>query len=102
MSPQYSKSPRTILVVDDDTSVVEVLHKILSKHGYEVLQAAGAEVSALKHVLGGNETVAVDRGVFLDTTQRMHPDVCEFISTAFYDGRLASDPSCARQRLSHQ
>ena len=43
MSPQYSKSPRTILVVDDDNSVVEVLHKILSKHGYEVLQAAGAE-----------------------------------------------------------
>lgn len=46
MSPQHSRSPRTILVVDDDNSVVEVLHKILSKQGYEVLQAAGAEQAA--------------------------------------------------------
>src|SRR3954471_14952267 len=43
MSPQHSTLPRTILVVDDDSSVVEVLHKTLSKNGYEVLQAAGAE-----------------------------------------------------------
>jgi len=46
MSPQYSRSPRTILVVDDDSSVVEVLHKILSRHGYEVLQASSAEQAA--------------------------------------------------------
>ena len=43
MSPKYAKSDRTILVVDDDRSVVEVLHKTLSKHGYEVLQAATSE-----------------------------------------------------------
>jgi uncharacterized protein len=29
----------------------------------------------------------------------MHEDVCRFISDAVYDGRLAPDPSNARQRL---
>lgn len=59
----------------------------------------GAAVSALEHVLGDAETIASDRGVFLATTRRMHPDVCEFISTAFYDGRLSAHPDCARQRI---
>jgi predicted RecB family nuclease len=59
----------------------------------------GAGASALEHVLNGAETIPADRGVFLDTTRRMHPDVCSFISTAFYEGRLAAEPSCAGQRL---
>jgi uncharacterized protein len=29
----------------------------------------------------------------------MHPAVCGFVSTAFYEGRLTSDPSCADRRL---
>ncbi len=60
---------------------------------------AGAERSALDHVLAGRDTIAPDRGVFLPTTRRMHPDVCAFVSEVFYDGRLSSDPSCALQRV---
>jgi uncharacterized protein len=59
----------------------------------------GAEVSGLGHVLGGRDTIPPDRGVFLPTTWRMHPAVCGFVSTAFYDGRLTSDPSCSGRRL---
>jgi predicted RecB family nuclease len=59
----------------------------------------GAEVSALGHLLGGHETVPPDRGLFLDVTWRMHPDVCSYISTIFYDARLVSSPDCARQRV---
>src|SRR5882724_9317459 len=39
-------SPRpdlTILVADDDRSVLDALHKTLSKQGYEVLRAATSE-----------------------------------------------------------
>jgi predicted RecB family nuclease len=59
----------------------------------------GADHSALEHVLGGSKTIADDRGIFLDTTWRMHPAVCSFISEAFYEGRLTSDASCARQSV---
>jgi len=59
----------------------------------------GAGASALEHLLGDVATVADDRGLFLGTTWRLHPDVCRFVSDSFYDGRLSSDPSCARQRV---
>jgi superfamily I DNA and/or RNA helicase len=35
----------------------------------------------------------------LDTTRRMHPNVCRFISEAVYEGRLHSYPACAAHRL---
>src|SRR5439155_5659078 len=38
-------------------------------------------------------------GRLLDTTYRMHPDVCRFISEIAYEGRLKSAPECARQEV---
>jgi uncharacterized protein len=55
--------------------------------------------SALDFLLKGHATVPPERGVFLDVTRRMHPDVCRFISEAVYEGRLHSHPSCAARRL---
>jgi uncharacterized protein len=40
-----------------------------------------------------------DRGLFLEKTWRLHPDVCRFTSEAFYDAKLTSMPDLARQRL---
>ncbi|MEW2481735.1 TM0106 family RecB-like putative nuclease [Mycobacterium sp. NPDC049093] len=53
--------------------------------------------SVLEHVVGEDVTLANDRGVFLSTTWRMHPDVCAFISEQIYEGRLTYHPNCARQ-----
>jgi uncharacterized protein len=41
--------------------------------------------------------VPAERGILLDVTYRMHPDVAGFVSDAFYEGRLVSDPTCAGQ-----
>jgi uncharacterized protein len=60
---------------------------------------AGAGRSALEHILDGHATMPPDRGLLLDVTWRMHPDVCDFVSDAFYDGRLHSAPSCAGQQV---
>src|ERR671910_775167 len=48
----------------------------------------GADVSALEHVLDGLDTVPPERGLFLETTRRMHPAVCAPVSDLSYDGRL--------------
>ena len=56
-------------------------------------------LSALDYLLQGEATVAPERGILLDTSWRMHPSICDFISEAVYDGRLLSHPDCARQRL---
>jgi uncharacterized protein len=59
----------------------------------------GAAASVLEHLLGNEDTVPADRGLFLSRTWRMHPDVCRFISETSYEGRLHSVPQCATQRI---
>ncbi|MBU6257927.1 MAG: TM0106 family RecB-like putative nuclease [Burkholderiales bacterium] len=55
--------------------------------------------SALDWLLDGAATIAPDRGIFLATSHRMHPDVCRFISDAVYDGRLEPERSNERRML---
>jgi predicted RecB family nuclease len=59
----------------------------------------GTGVSGLDHLMAGQATVPPDRGVFLGVTRRMHPDLCEFISQAVYDGRLKAFEAAQVQRL---
>ncbi len=56
-------------------------------------------LSALEHLLDGAATVPPERGIFLSRTRRMHPDLCRFVSAAFYDGRLLPAAGNERQRL---
>ena len=59
----------------------------------------GTAVSALDHLLGGRQTIEADRGLFLDQTWRLHPDICAFTSEMFYEGRLHSRPGLEIQRI---
>jgi predicted RecB family nuclease len=59
----------------------------------------GAGASVLEHLLGDAATIDPRRGVFLDRTWRMHPDVCRFVSESMYDGRLAPVEHCAVRRI---
>ncbi len=65
----------------------------------QAIHPEGAERSALEHVLGPDRTLPAERGIFLPTTFRMHPDVNAYISEVFYEDRLLPDPSTARQAI---
>jgi superfamily I DNA and/or RNA helicase len=68
----------------------------------QVIQGAHphpANLSCLEWLLGDHATIPPDRGVFLPTSRRMHPEVCRFISDQVYEGRLTSHPDMARQRV---
>ena len=54
-------------------------------------------LSALDHMLFGQVTVHEDFGVFLPVTRRMHPNLCAFVSGAFYEARLQSSPGAAKR-----
>jgi uncharacterized protein len=56
-------------------------------------------VSALDHLLGDASTIAPDRGLFLPLTWRLHPELCAFTSSLFYDGRLTSRDGLERQTI---
>lgn len=56
-------------------------------------------LSVLEYLLGDHATIPSDRGVFLATTWRMHPDICRFISEEVYEGRLQPEAENAEQTL---
>jgi predicted RecB family nuclease len=59
----------------------------------------GTDVSALTHILGSHATIPADRGLFLEETWRLHPQICAFTSELFYEGRLRSRPDLERQEI---
>lgn len=59
----------------------------------------GTDVSALNHILGQAQTIADDRGLFLEETWRLHPDICAFTSELFYAGKLRSKPGLDQQAI---
>ncbi|MBM7773949.1 uncharacterized protein JOD54_004153 [Actinokineospora baliensis] len=60
---------------------------------------AGADASALGHLLGEADIIPPDLGFFLDQTRRMHPNVCAPVSRLSYAGRLHSHPSAANRSI---
>ena len=54
--------------------------------------------SALDHLLGCPQdqpaVIPPERGVFLDTSFRMHPDMCTVVSRLSYDGQLEAVEDC--------
>ena len=59
----------------------------------------GTAVSALEHLLGGRRTIESSRGLFLEETWRLNPEICGFTSEAFYEGKLKSRPGLDGQRI---
>jgi uncharacterized protein len=52
----------------------------------------GAEASVLGHLLGDDQTVSPDHGLFLERTWRLRPEVNAYVSETFYEGRLEPAP----------
>src|SRR5439155_15348272 len=44
----------------------------------------GAETSALEHLLAGAKTISAEKGLFLEHTWRLHPNICAYTSELFY------------------
>jgi uncharacterized protein len=59
----------------------------------------GADRSALAHVLGEAATMPPTQGLFLETTWRLHPDLCDFTSEVFYENRLEPEAHLVDQRV---
>jgi uncharacterized protein len=56
-----------------------------------------AKQSVLQHLLGEETTVPADRGIFLEKTWRLRPELAAFTSDAYYAGRLEwATPTASR------
>lgn len=52
----------------------------------------GSDVSALTHLLDGEQTIPEHKGIFLGITHRLHPSITAFTSELYYENRLKSKP----------
>jgi predicted RecB family nuclease len=55
--------------------------------------------SALNYFLNGRDTIPENLGIFLNTSYRMHPSICQPISEALYEGRLISAKDTKTHRI---
>ena len=86
-----SRAARSLVLVGDPAQL---------EQPQKGVHPAGAGVSALEHLLGGDAlTIPHDLGIFLPNTRRLHPLLCAFISQTFYEGRLQPIPGLERQAI---
>ena len=57
----------------------------------------GTDVSALDHILAGEQTISLDKGLFLEETWRLHPDISAYTSELFYEDKLSSRVGLEKQ-----
>ncbi|MBZ9867025.1 TM0106 family RecB-like putative nuclease [Mesorhizobium sp. CA15] len=85
-----SNAAQNLVLVGDPRQLPQVVQ---GAHPYP------ANLSCLDWILGKGQNVAPDRGIFLPITRRMHPELCGFISSQFYEDRLHPHEATARQAL---
>jgi len=85
-----SRSARNLVLLGDPQQL---------EQPQQALHPEGADVAALVHILDGKKTIPDDRGLFLDVTWRLHPDICAFTSEVYYEGRLRSLPGLEKQAI---
>ena len=86
-----SRAGRSLILLGDPQQLEQPLQ---SSH------PEGSEVSALSHLLDGEETMPPDRGLFLPDTYRLHPDIAGFTSEVYYEGKLQPKAGLGLQRQS--
>jgi uncharacterized protein len=77
---------RNVVLVGDPQ---QLAHVIQGAH------PGGTDASVLTWLLDGAETIPADRGLFLERTFRLHPEICRYVSEEFYEGRLSADAATA-------
>ncbi|MEI6270105.1 MAG: TM0106 family RecB-like putative nuclease [Methylococcaceae bacterium] len=55
--------------------------------------------SALEYMLMEHAVIPDDKGIFLERTYRMHPDVCAPLSEIVYEGKLQADADNSKQTI---
>lgn len=85
-----SNAARNLVLVGDPRQLPQVVQ---GAHPFP------ANLSCLDWILQDQTIIAPQRGIFLGTTRRMHPDLCGYISDQFYDGQLRAHDSTAAQAI---
>ncbi|HEY1654382.1 MAG TPA: TM0106 family RecB-like putative nuclease [Candidatus Tumulicola sp.] len=81
-----SPCAKNVVLLGDPSQLAQVSQGVHPPHAGD---------SVLQHLLGDAPTVPPVRGIFLEHSYRMQPDICRYISDAIYEGRLEPDAATA-------
>ena len=81
---------RNLLLLGDPQQLSQVTQ---ASHPY------GSGVSVFEHILNNEDTIEDERGVLLDKTFRLRPEICELVSDQFYEEKLTYDITCEKRKL---
>lgn len=92
LSPEAHAAPPTLLMVDDEPSVLSALRRLFRMHGYKIVQAtSGQEGLALlaEHpvdlVISDMRMPEMDGARFLEAVRQQHPGVVRILLTGYAD-----------------
>lgn len=85
-----SRSARNLILLGDQMQLEQPI---------EGFHPGESGLSALEYYLQEHATIPSERGIFLDTTRRMHPAVSKLISNAVYEGRIEAHKQTENQVL---
>ncbi|SHF45408.1 uncharacterized protein SAMN05444279_1512 [Ruegeria intermedia] len=85
-----TRAARNLVLVGDPRQLPQVIQ---GAHPHP------ADLSCLDWIIGDAPVLPPDRGLYLNTTRRMHPDVTAYVSDQFYAGTLTAHSDTARQAV---
>lgn len=87
-----SRSARNIVLLGDQ---MQLEQPVRGSH------PGDSGLSTLQYYLKDHSAIPADMGIFLGVTRRLPPRLCEFISSAIYEGRLSNLASTAEHNLNN-
>ena len=87
-------SARNIILLGDPMQLPQVT---------QATHELGAGQSVLEYLIGNENVVDHEsgKGVLLDTTYRLRPEICDYTSAEFYEGKLSTDDRCLKREISN-
>ena len=85
-----STSTKNIILIGDQMQLSQPIQGI---------HAGNSGKSALDFLLESEDTIPISRGIFLSETRRLNSEICDYISSSFYDFRLKPHPVTGKRSV---
>ena len=82
----------TLAIATSTKNIILIGDQMQLSQPIQGVHAGNSGKSALDFLLEGEDTIPVSKGIFLSETRRLNTNICDYISSSFYDFRLKSHP----------
>ena len=82
----------TLAIATSAKNIILIGDQMQLSQPIQGVHAGNSGKSALDFLLEGEDTIPVSKGIFLSETRRLNKNICDYISSSFYDFRLKSHP----------